>query len=78
MFNGIPVRWIERPRPVRARQTRGIANRRPIRVGRFAMVRGDALLNRCDIALLRAAFQESSAQPVREFPHLGPIHFEPR
>jgi hypothetical protein len=40
-------------------------------------IRPDPLLDRCDIALLRSAFQESTAQPVREFPHLGPIHFEP-
>lgn len=37
----------------------------------------DPLLNRCNLAKLREALQESKAQPVREFPHLGPIHFEP-
>lgn len=40
-------------------------------------IQSDPLLDRCDIAKLREALQESTAQPVREFAHLGPIHFEP-
>ena len=40
-------------------------------------IQSDPLLDRCDIAKLREALQESTAQPVREFPHLGPVHFEP-
>ena len=40
-------------------------------------IQSDPLLDRCDFAKLREALQESTAQPVREFPHLGPINFEP-
>jgi hypothetical protein len=44
---------------------------------RVADIQPYPLLDRCDIAKLREALHESTAQPVREFPHLGPIHFEP-
>jgi hypothetical protein len=37
--------------------------------------RPDPLLDRCDIALLRAAFKEAAMQPVTDFPAFGPIIF---
>jgi hypothetical protein len=35
----------------------------------------DADLDRCNIALLRAAFQEAQAQPITDFPAFGQIVF---
>jgi hypothetical protein len=40
-----------------------------------ANIKPDPLLDRCDIALLRAAYQEAAAQPVTDFPAFGPIIF---
>jgi hypothetical protein len=42
---------------------------------RASNIRPDPLLDRCDIALLRTAFQEATAQPVTDFPAFGPIIF---
>jgi hypothetical protein len=41
-------------------------------------IQPDPLLDRCDIALLRTAFQEAQAQPITDFPAFGPIVFAPR
>jgi hypothetical protein len=39
------------------------------------MLPQDPLYNRCNITLLRDALQEAKAEPVRPFPHHGPIVF---
>lgn len=38
----------------------------------------DALVDRCDSSLLRAAFREAVAEPIRNFPALGPVVFASR
>jgi hypothetical protein len=35
----------------------------------------DPIYDRCDIALLRAALREAEAEPLRLWPHFGPIVF---
>lgn len=35
----------------------------------------DPFYNRCNIALLRDALREAKAEPVRPYPHFGPIVF---
>jgi hypothetical protein len=35
----------------------------------------DPFYDRCDLSLLKAALEEARAEPVREFPQLGPIIF---
>jgi hypothetical protein len=39
------------------------------------MLPEDPLYNRCNIALLRDALREAKAEPVRPYPHFGPIVF---
>lgn len=38
-------------------------------------IQPDPLLDRCDLALLRTAFEEAAAQPLTDFPSFGPIIF---
>lgn len=40
-----------------------------------ANIQSDPLLDRCNIALLKAAFQEAAAQPLADFTTFGPIIF---
>jgi hypothetical protein len=39
----------------------------------FAKLPNDPLFDRCDLGLLWRALHEAKGEPVREFPHLGPI-----
>jgi hypothetical protein len=39
------------------------------------MLPKDPLFDRCNIALLNHALREAEAEPVRRFPHFGPIVF---
>jgi hypothetical protein len=36
----------------------------------------DPFFDRCDLALLKAALLEAEAEPVRDWPHFGPVVFE--
>jgi hypothetical protein len=36
----------------------------------------DPFFDRCDLALLKAALREAEAEPVRDWPHCGPVVFE--
>jgi hypothetical protein len=38
-------------------------------------LRPDPLLDRCNLGLLRQAYQETTVQPVTDFPAFGPIRF---
>lgn len=42
---------------------------------RATNIQPDATLDRCNISVLRAAFRDSAAQPIRDFPAFGPIIF---
>jgi hypothetical protein len=42
---------------------------------RASNLRPDPFLDRCNIALLRQAYQEAAAEPLRDFPAFGPIRF---
>lgn len=43
--------------------------------GRASNIGPDPILDRCNVSLLRAAFQDATAQPLRDYPAFGPIIF---
>jgi hypothetical protein len=47
----------------------------PSERSRASNLQPDPFLDRCNMSLLRAAFEEAAAEPVRDFPHFGPIVF---
>jgi hypothetical protein len=47
----------------------------PSERSRASNLRPDPFLDRCQMSVLRAAFREAVAEPVRDFPHFGPIVF---
>ena len=42
---------------------------------RASNLRPDPLIDRCNMSVLRTAFQEAAGQPVSDFPAFGPIIF---
>jgi len=42
---------------------------------RASNLRPDPVIDRCNLAVLRSAFQDAAAQPVSDFPAFGPIIF---
>jgi hypothetical protein len=42
---------------------------------RASSIRPDPFLDRCNVSLLRQAYQEAAAQPLTDFPAFGPVIF---